>query len=46
MAAANGSMKMVNSERQRVGHPCLVCWCSVKLRDVSPLVMTVADGDL
>lgn len=43
MAAADGSMKVVNIERQRVGHPCLVRWSSVKLHDVSPLVMTVAE---
>ncbi len=45
MAAANGSMKMVKSEGES-GHPCLVPRCSVKLRDVSPLVMTVAEGDV
>ncbi len=45
MAAANGSMKMVKSEGES-GHPCLVPRCSVKLLDVSPLVMTVAKGDV
>lgn len=40
MAAANGSIKMVKSEGKG-GHSCLVLRCSVKLRDVSPLVMTV-----
>ncbi|XP_058648493.1 proton-associated sugar transporter A [Onychostoma macrolepis] len=42
MAAANGSIEMVNNEGES-GHPCLVPRCSVKLRDVSPLVMTVTE---
>lgn len=45
MAAASGSMNMVNKEGES-GHPCLVPRCRVKLRDVSPLVMTVAEGDV
>ncbi len=48
MAAAKGSMKLVReSEKEREGesgHPCLVPLCSVKLCDVSPLVVTVAEG--
>ncbi len=40
MAAVNGSIKMVNNDGES-GHTCLVPLCSVKLRDVSPLVMTV-----
>lgn len=43
MAAAKGSMKMVNKEKES-GHPCLVPLCSVRLCDVSPLVVTVAEG--
>lgn len=45
MAAARGSIKMVNNEGES-GHPCLVPRCSVKLRDVSPLVITVAEGEV
>ncbi len=45
MAAANGLIKMMNNEGAS-GHPCLVPRCSVKLRDVSPLVITVAEGDV
>lgn len=45
MAAAKGLMKMVNGEGES-GHPCLVPRCKVKLCDGSPLVITVAEGDL
>lgn len=45
MAAANGSMKMVNSEGES-GHPCLVPWCKVILCEISPLVITVAKGEV
>ena len=38
-------MKMVNKEGES-GHPCLVPLCSVKLCDIRPLVMTVAEGEV
>ena len=45
MAAARGSMKMVNREGES-GHPCLVPLCRVNLCEVCPLVMTVAVGEV
>lgn len=36
---------MVNRDGES-GHPCLVPLCSAKLCDVSPFVVTVADGDV
>lgn len=45
MVAANGSMKMVNSEGES-GHPCLVPRCRMKLCDNGPLVITVTEGDM
>lgn len=38
-------MKMVNNEGE-CGHPCLVPRCKVRLCDVSPLVITAAEGDV
>ncbi len=43
MAAARGSMKIVDKKGES-GHPCLVPLCSEKGGDVSPLVITVAEG--
>ena len=45
IAAARGSIKMANNEGES-RHPCLVPLCNTKLGDVSPLVMTVAIGEL
>ena len=43
IAAARGSMNIVNREGES-GHPCLVPLCSVNGCEVSPLVITVAEG--
>ena len=45
MAAASGSMKMVNKDREN-GQPCQVSLCRVKRCDISPLVVIVAIGDV
>lgn len=45
MAAAKGSMKIVN-KRGENEHPCLVPLYKVKLCEVSPLVVIVADGEV
>lgn len=45
MVAARGSMKMVNRSGE-IGHPCLVPLCKVKLCEVSPLVVIVADVEV
>jgi len=45
IAAAKGSMNIAKRSGES-GHPCLVPLNSVKLCDVSPLVVTVADGDV
>ena len=42
---SRGSIKMANNKGES-GHPCLVPLCNSKLGDVSPLVMTVAIGEL
>lgn len=45
MVSARGSIKMVNNSGES-GHPCLVPLCKVKLCEVSPLVLIVADGEV
>lgn len=45
MAAADCSLKMLKREEES-GQPCLVPRCGENLCDVSPLVMTVAEGDV
>lgn len=45
IAAASGSMNIEN-RRGESGHPCLAPLCRVKFCDISPLVLTVALGEV